>query len=329
MGGVSALIVSPCVAAPLAGALALPEPDARVWLGGTALFSLAAGMSVPLLLVGASAGTLLPRAGAWMDEVKHLFGVLLLGVALWTVQPVLPASLALALWGAAAARRGRAAASCSTTRRARVGDRRRAGRRQAVAALSAVGVLQIVGAASGGDRPAAAARPHLGEQRRDDAEDAALHAVRSVDELDAALRTAGRPVMLDFYADWCVSCKEMERFTFSDATVQKKARRRAAAEGRRHGEQRRRPRAAQAFQPVRAAGHDLLRRATARKSRRALIGYQNSERFLRPSARQGSEAATRPRRVILRLPVAGWSSLVARWAHNPKVAGSNPALATS
>ncbi|MDQ6679681.1 MAG: protein-disulfide reductase DsbD, partial [Pseudomonadota bacterium] len=99
MGGVSALIVSPCVAAPLAGALLYLSQTRDVWLGGTALFSLAAGMSVPLLLIGASAGALLPRAGAWMVEVKAAFGVLLLGVALWTVQPILPGPLALALWG--------------------------------------------------------------------------------------------------------------------------------------------------------------------------------------------------------------------------------------
>ncbi|MES1163395.1 MAG: cytochrome c biogenesis protein CcdA, partial [Rhizobacter sp.] len=102
MGGLSALIVSPCVAAPLAGALVYLSQTRDVVLGGAALFSLAAGMSVPLLLVGGSAGALLPRAGSWMNEVKRLFGVLLLGVALWTVQSVLPASLVLALRGALA-----------------------------------------------------------------------------------------------------------------------------------------------------------------------------------------------------------------------------------
>ena len=91
MGGVSALIVSPCVAAPLAGALVYLSQTRDVVLGGSALFALACGMSVPLLLLGASAGSLLPRSGAWMDGVKHFFGMLLLGVALWTVQPVLPA----------------------------------------------------------------------------------------------------------------------------------------------------------------------------------------------------------------------------------------------
>ena len=89
MGAVSALIVSPCVSAPLAGALVFISQTRDVMLGGTALFSLAAGMSVPLLLVGGSAGAWLPRAGAWMDVGQACFGVLLLGVAIWIVQPVL------------------------------------------------------------------------------------------------------------------------------------------------------------------------------------------------------------------------------------------------
>ena len=137
MGGVSALIVSPCVAAPLAGALLYLSQTRDVWLGGTALFSLAAGMSVPLLLVGASAGAILPRAGAWMVEVKAAFGVLLIGVALWTVQPILPGPLALALWGllalataamlflrARAALPAPAAAPPAAPRRASAGGRR-------------------------------------------------------------------------------------------------------------------------------------------------------------------------------------------------------------
>ena len=157
MGGVSALIVSPCVAAPLAGALLYLSQTRDVWLGGTALFSLAAGMSVPLLLVGASAGALLPRAGAWMVEVKAAFGVLLLGVALWTVQPILPGPLALALWGLLAL--GAAALLVVRARTvapapASAGAPPRLAWRQAIAALlGLVGVLQVVGAASGATDP--------------------------------------------------------------------------------------------------------------------------------------------------------------------------------
>jgi thioredoxin:protein disulfide reductase len=221
MGGVSALIVSPCVAAPLAGALVYLSQTRDVWLGGTALFSLAAGMSVPLLLVGASAGALLPKAGGWMDEVKRFFGLLLLGVALWTVQPVLPAAFVLGLWGLLAigaavmlAWPGGAAASRGAGMSAKLW------RRGAAAVFAVVGLMQLVGAASGGSNPLQPLA-HLrggGESVRAPV----FNMVRNVAELDAALRTAGRPAMLDFYADWCVSCKEMERFTFADPAVQAK-----------------------------------------------------------------------------------------------------------
>ena len=98
MGAISALIVGPCVAAPLAGALVYISQTRDVVIGGAALFSMAIGMSVPLLLVGVSAGTLLPRAGAWMDAVKRFFGVLMLAMALWLVSPVLPGLLQMLLW---------------------------------------------------------------------------------------------------------------------------------------------------------------------------------------------------------------------------------------
>ncbi|HKW82777.1 MAG TPA: protein-disulfide reductase DsbD [Burkholderiaceae bacterium] len=222
MGGVSALIVSPCVAAPLAGALVYISQTRDVWLGGTALFSLAAGMSVPLLLVGASAGGLLPRAGAWMDEVKRFFGLLLLGVALYTVQPVWPTALVLALWGALLL--ATAVLLVSDQHRAHRGGLSKSLWRRVIAAVLAVcGLLEFAGAASGGSNPL---QPlgHLATRGTNGAEKVgvAFRTVSSIGELDAALRSAGRPAMLDFYADWCVSCKEMERFTFSDAAVQKK-----------------------------------------------------------------------------------------------------------
>lgn len=222
MGGVSALIVSPCVAAPLAGALVYISQTRDVWLGGTALFSLAAGMSMPLLLVGASAGSLLPRAGAWMDEVKRFFGLLLLGVALYTVQPVWPTAIVLAMWGALLL--AAAVLLVSDQHRGHRGGLSKSLWRRVIAAVLAVcGLLEFAGAASGGSNPL---QPlgHLAATRANGAEKigVAFTTVSSVGELDAALRSAGKPVMLDFYADWCVSCKEMERFTFSDAAVQKK-----------------------------------------------------------------------------------------------------------
>jgi thiol:disulfide interchange protein DsbD len=212
MGGVSALIVSPCVAAPLAGALVYLSQTRDVALGGTALFALAAGMSVPLLAAGASAGALLPRAGAWMEEVKRLFGLLLLAVAIWIVQPVLPASLALALWGALLLGTGAWLGVLTTTLPV--------WRRALGLVVAFAGAMQLVGAASGGTDPLQPLA-HLAARGGGAAAHDALvfQPVRSVAELDAALAAAKRPVMLDFYADWCVSCKEMERFTFSDATV--------------------------------------------------------------------------------------------------------------
>jgi len=148
MGGVSALIVSPCVAAPLAGALVYLSQTGDVVLGGTALFSLAAGMSVPLLLVGASAGSFLPRAGAWMDGVKRFFGLLLLGVAVWTVQPVVPAGLVLALWGALAIGAALLLWPTASSSGSPAWARRTGG-----AVLAVLGLMQIAGAASGGSDP--------------------------------------------------------------------------------------------------------------------------------------------------------------------------------
>jgi thioredoxin:protein disulfide reductase len=224
MGGVSALIVSPCVAAPLAGALVYLSQTRDVWLGGTALFSLAAGMSVPLLLVGASAGALLPRAGGWMSDVKRVFGLLLLGVAIWTIQSLLPGALALALWGALAIFAAVLMASPGHGHRGghHAGIAKSLWRRVVAALLAACGLLQLAGAASGGSDPLQPLA-HLAARTGAAASQGPVFVVvKNVTELEAALRNPGRPVMLDFYADWCVSCKEMERFTFTDPAVQKK-----------------------------------------------------------------------------------------------------------
>ncbi|MBP0599122.1 protein-disulfide reductase DsbD [Herbaspirillum sp. LeCh32-8] len=215
MGAISALIVGPCVAAPLAGALLYISQTGNVVLGGSALFAMAAGMSVPLLLIGASAGALLPRAGAWMDAVKRFFGVLMLGTALWMVSPVIPAWLQVLGWAVLGIGYG----AFLLWSRPPGWVARGFG-----LAFAALGLLQLVNVATGGRDPLAPLSQLHG------AGQAATHTdfvrVRSSAELDAALaqNAAGerRPVMLDFYADWCVSCKEMERFTFSDARVQER-----------------------------------------------------------------------------------------------------------
>ncbi len=153
MGALSALIVSPCVAAPLAGALIYISQTHDVVLGGVALFSLSIGMGVPLLLIGASAGHILPKAGPWMTTVRNFFGVLMLAVAVWIVLPIIPKAF-------------------TTTSNA---------------AHSVLPFKQV----------------------------------RNIPELDKAIKAARhKTVMVDFYADWCVACKELERFTFSDPKIQ-------------------------------------------------------------------------------------------------------------
>jgi thiol:disulfide interchange protein DsbD len=203
MGAISALIVGPCVAAPLAGALVYISQSRDVFIGGAALFSMAIGMSIPLLLVGVSAGSLLPKAGRWMEAVKRFFGVLMLAMAIWLVSPVLPALVQMLAWAALLLGYGFYLMRLSGQWSANAFG----------AALAVLGILQLIGVASGG-RDALAPLSHLA---------AAGHAqtglqftrVKTVAQLDAALAQAGgKTAMLDFYADWCVSCKEMEKLTF-------------------------------------------------------------------------------------------------------------------
>ena len=215
MGALSALIVGPCVAGPLAGALLYISQTGNAWIGGWALFAMATGMSVPLLLTGLSAGSLLPRAGAWMNGVKRLFGLLLIAVAIWMVMPVFPVTVNMLLWGGFAI-------LCATF--LHVGQALPAGSGAGACARKALGVLflvgglfQLIGAASSG-RDVLQPLAHLrGGGAAVEAQQ--FTRIRTVAELDQALGAGGPPVLLDFYADWCVSCKEMERMTFSDPKV--------------------------------------------------------------------------------------------------------------
>jgi thioredoxin:protein disulfide reductase len=217
MGGVSALIVSPCVAAPLAGALVFISQSKNAFLGGVALFSLSLGMSVPLLLVGASAGALLPRAGAWMNGVKTFFGVLLLGVAVWLVAPVLPGWAVMCLTGALMLI-GAVYLKLLDALAPHASGWQRLGKGLSLV-LAVVGSVQLVGALSGGNNPLQPLQHWAGGRSNTAATALPFQRIRTLAELDAALQTARRPVMLDFYADWCVACKEMEHRTFSDAAI--------------------------------------------------------------------------------------------------------------
>ncbi len=303
MGAISALIVGPCVAAPLAGALLYISQTGDVWLGGLALFAMAWGMGVSLLVAGASASTLLPRAGAWMEGVKQFFGVLLLAVAWWMLLPVLPSWVQMVGWALLAFFTASLLGAFNALPEAAGVGRRSAKGMGWVLAL--VGAIQLVGLSSGGRDPlqplahwgggsatswqqasisaagggstdarstgsaviagsggefggkagaftsvnsagagvwgsgqtpnsdwltsgssgvAAAAAEAAGQAGFPTIANNAAYppfiAVQSLADLNRVIEQAqGRPVMLDFYADWCVSCKEMERFTFSDPAV--------------------------------------------------------------------------------------------------------------
>jgi thiol:disulfide interchange protein DsbD len=214
MGMLSAVIVSPCVAAPLAGALLYISQTRDVALGGGALFAMALGMGVPLMVVGVSEGALLPKAGPWMNGVKKFFGVLLLAVAIWIASPVLPGAAVMLAWAALLVGSGvylRALDRLPTE----ANGAARLGKAVGIFTLVA-GIALLIGALSGSRDPLRPLAGLAGEAR---VAPIAFKRVDSLGELDAVLRSPGKPVMLDFYADWCVSCKEMEAFTFSDARV--------------------------------------------------------------------------------------------------------------
>ena len=220
MGALSAVIVGPCVAAPLAGALLYISKTHDAVLGGTALFFLAFGMGAPLLVIGTSAGAILPKAGSWMNAVKRFFGVLMLAMAIWIVSPVIPVSVHMFLWAALLIF---SAIYLHTLDPLTIKATAWAKLRKGVGFFAfLLGAAYLIGSLSGARdilRPlgnifnASTASPSI----------LAFERIKNASELDARIAQAkGRIVMLDFYADWCVSCKEMDRLTFSDTAVQAK-----------------------------------------------------------------------------------------------------------
>jgi len=222
MGLLSALIVGPCVAAPLAGALIYIGQTGDAVLGGMALFALSIGMGMPLLVIGTSAGKLLPKAGGWMDAIKSVFGVLLLAVAVWMLERIVPASVSMLLWATLLIIPAVYMGALEPLPSPGSGWKRLW---KGVGLLMLIyGTLMIIGVASGGkdllqplrglggDSSATIQQQHLTFQQ-----------IKGVEGLEQALATAKRnnqPVFLDFYADWCISCKEFESLTFTDAAVQ-------------------------------------------------------------------------------------------------------------
>jgi thiol:disulfide interchange protein DsbD len=225
MGALSALVVSACVAPPLVASLAVIGQTGDIFRGALALFSLALGMGAPLLLVGFAEGKLLPKAGPWMDKVKALFGVMFLGVAVWMLERILPGPLTVALWALLAFVAGYYFGGFS-----RNGSHSRpvTGPIARGIGLFAMvyGVILLVGAAAGGSDPLQPLKGiSLGGGPGASAQagtELPFVPIRNVADLDRQLAgAAGRPVIVDFYADWCVSCKEMDKYTFSDDEVRK------------------------------------------------------------------------------------------------------------
>lgn len=226
MGALSAIIMGPCVAAPLAGALLYIGQTHDAVLGGVALFVMALGMGAPLLLIGTSAGVLLPKAGAWMEAVKQFFGVMLLALAIWIIQPLLPVSVEMLLWAALLI------FSAIYLRALDALPHNAGGWHKLLKGIGLfallLGAAYLIGALSGAHdilRPLG----NIGRAETQAPATLQFSRVKDIVELDQRIiqargKTQGRGqiVMLDFYADWCISCKEMERFTFTDSAVRTK-----------------------------------------------------------------------------------------------------------
>lgn len=219
MGALSALVVSPCVSAPLAGALVFISSTGDKLMGATALFMLAIGMGLPLIAIGAGGGKLVPKAGAWMNQVKNLFGVILLGVAIWLLSRILPATVSMLLWAVLLIFYGvhSGALEPVASGKARL-------YKAASFTLLFYGCLLLIGAVTGGTDPLHPLQLVQQHETQSSQETATLFTrVSANEELDNAIKAAsaaGQPVMLDFYADWCTACLDMEKHVFSQASVQ-------------------------------------------------------------------------------------------------------------
>ncbi len=222
MGFFSAIIVGPCITAPLVGALLFISQTQDWLLGGLALFALGLGMGVPLLLVGTSAGKLLPRAGGWMDRVKAAFGVVLLGVAIWLLERILPVGVTMTLIAALLIATAIYMGALDSLSETASGWRRFA---KSIGLLVLIyGVAYLVGAAAGSRdliQPLRGVMASLGAPDQS-GQHLAFRQIKGQQGLQVALNDSvrqGRTTMLDFYADWCISCKEMERYAFTHPEV--------------------------------------------------------------------------------------------------------------
>ena len=220
MGALSSLIVGPCVAAPLAGALIYIGQTGNAVLGGSALFAMGLGMGVPLLLLGASAGKLLPKAGTWLYSTKAVFGVIMLGVAVWMLSRILPPSITILLWATLLILPAIYLKAIDPLPENSSGWRKLW--KGIGLMMLAYGLLLLIGFSMGNDNPLKPLQGFGVNNAQAAEQGIVFKRVASLSALDAEILQASanhQPVMLDFYADWCISCKEMEAYTFTDPKV--------------------------------------------------------------------------------------------------------------
>ncbi|VAW46376.1 Cytochrome c-type biogenesis protein DsbD, protein-disulfide reductase, partial [hydrothermal vent metagenome] len=218
MGFLSALIVGPCMAPPLAGALIYIGQTGDAFLGGIALFAMSMGMGLPLIIIGTSSAKLMPKAGAWMEKVKAFFGVMLIGVAIWMLERILPVEITMINWAILFIVTAVYMGAFDSTHE-------KTGWFKLAKGLGIVlflyGLIILIGLMGGSKDVYQPLKTFQGSANAAQAQSTKLNfkIIKSMDDLKAEL-AKGQPIMLDFYADWCISCKEMERLTFSDPQVQ-------------------------------------------------------------------------------------------------------------
>ncbi len=219
MGFLSALIVGPCVAAPLAGALVYIGQTGDAWLGALALFAMSLGMGVPLLVVGTGAGKLMPRPGPWMTLVNGIFGILMLGVAIWMLEKILSAYVVMLLWALLGL--GSAIYLGALDAKSHIFKRTLA------LALLFYSIVLAIGAFAGSkslSEPLGFLQKSVAVSKSTQEgvkKELDFQRVTTLGQLDMMLeKYEGRKILLDFSAKWCTACKELDEKTFSDAKVQ-------------------------------------------------------------------------------------------------------------
>ena len=208
MGFLSALIVGPCVAPPLAGALVYIGQTGDAVLGGLALFVMSLGMGVPLLLIGLGAGKFMPKPGGWMESITRIFGIVMLGVAIWLLDRVLNSTIMMILWALLFLGTGlylKIYVHILTKLISLV--------------FLILGTVLLIGSISGATNPLNPLEKFTSSKEAIKSDELVFQKIKNIKELEEAIKNSSKPVILDFWASWCVSCKELDNITFKDKEV--------------------------------------------------------------------------------------------------------------